>query len=1847
MHTNMKKIILFSLILLCCQSVFSKAVKEGDNPMFIKELIDRMKSELEKDEDNYPALLAEAESRARSDKNPAFAAILHSLTAEMYHSFYTRRQWVISQRTSLSGYIPEDINEWTENLFMEKIKEELELSLSPAELLQKTPIADFYPILKKGEDDYLRPTLYDFLIYRALEIQPSDDLYTRLLSFKKVAGDTKGLVLAELEYANYKNQQRPSTKEENQYRILLDNLYAQHKESETSVEIQIARMHFMESQMYRSNNEDSIRGLIHSLCNTTISRFPQAGRINILRNKLKELENSLVAIKGANTIYPGKDFPVDLTYRNIKNVTVSIYKSRKDPLSVNYYDLTTRDNEANTRGELLQKRILSLPTHNAYLSKDTTLTFNLTEPGLYECVITCDNEHLSTNRLFTVSRLAAVSRILPKGNGEVLVTDFLSGKPIKDATVTYYTGRQGTYSEAGSVMTDKDGLAIIPQDSRINAYRAVLKEDHYTIPSSIRLTPTTVSSERDKERLHLFTDRGIYRPGQVVFVKGIAFSSDKDNAHILPNKAITVILRDANYKEIATRTFTTNDFGSFNSEFTLPKQLLNGWFTLSAGNETVHFQVEEYKRPTFSVEITPITEEAAFGDEITITGKAQTFSGASIYEGEINYRIIRRPFWYRSFYTNYREEQVAFGATKIAEDGTYRFSFRPEKDDNSVRTFQSYEIIVSLSDTKGETQEARSHLSVGDLSYLLSLSLRQQENKEKVNAIVAARTLNNAPIQTTGNYSIISLPDKKEGEGQTVATGEFTTGKPIDPTVFSRLTSGQYRIKLTARDSKGRLIEEEQDIILYGDKDKRPPIFSDIWTTTGHYIYCAPGEEATFVFGTSHKEAYVLYELYANGKNIARNRLVMTDENRVFSFPFTESHGDGVVAVMTFVKEGKLHTTNFRIMKKSPDRTLTVKKETFRDKLIPGNRESWKLQVLGNDSLPVSAEVLAAMYDASLDKISTFGWYFNLGYSPMLQSPYFSSWAGFGDNHQSKYEQPNYERVPAFSFSRLEIPSLPVYMFMTRNSSQRQMSGVVSEAMVEEGIEITAQEDAAPKAAASGFDSSADGGQSPEVPPISIRRDFNETAFFQPTLRTDKDGHFVIDFSLPESNTTWKLQAFAHTAEMKYGLLTDFVISSKPLMVLPNLPRFVRKGDMASISTQIINQSEETIKGRAHIEFFNPANNEVIANLATSENPFELAAGKQSVVNWTMPVPDNYDLIGIRVIAETETASDGEQHILPVLSNEILITESTPFYLTDEKEKVILPPENKNKNLRSHTQTLELSSNPIWYAVQALSTQSVPQNKDILSWFASYYSNTLVTTIVEANPRLRTVIDAWAAQEGSPDLVSNLEKNEELKSILLEETPWVLEAENETERKQRLSMLFNQNRAKTQREAALQELVSQQREDGSWGWYKGFYPDRYMTQSILRGMAQLVELNAVEFSQQEREMLIKALRYLDNVTRKEYEQILRKEAVVLTALQLDYLFIRSYYRDIPEQAEAREAIRFYTSLAEKNWEKASLHGKAQTALLMHRNGNKKLSTDIMNWFKRTATTTEKDGMYWANNRRTAFSSLSPVETHVLLMGAFQEITNENTHTDRMKQWLLNQKRTQDWETNTATLNAVYALLLTGSDWVGNDNYCIVNWGEQTIDTRKDGAIATGYVKETRIAEKITPVTVRKEGNAPAWGAFYHSYYSPINDVTKNKGELSVERTLFVESNTDNGRQITPLAKGQSLHVGDKVVVRLTIRTQQEMTYVHLKDLRAGCFEPAEQTSRTLYRDGLSYYQTAKDTSEQFFFDRLPKGTFVLEYPVYVSRPGIYSSGLSTIQCLYAPEYVSNTEGGQIEVSGTN
>ncbi|MDR0427237.1 MAG: hypothetical protein LBH12_01390 [Dysgonamonadaceae bacterium] len=1867
----------------------------------IKALIHQLKYETAIDRNRLPEKIKEIDEFAEKNQNKVEQAVLYSLLADLYQKYYSDDFWDIRTRTAISGYVPEDIREWSANLFMRKISDLVDLSLVPAKELQQTSALNYETILNLGEASReLRPTLYDFLIYKGIasleylnndfQIQnyfpqtklikkeyfaPANEfinvniatdeydfspkilkLYQDLLRFKISENNAFSLLVADLDRLDFVLSNWVGESGEQYYTDALNKLKEKQASSDIVVEVLYRETRYLEK--YTKNQEQPNENVrkIYETAQEGIRKYPKYQRIGLLKNLLTQLTAGSLWINADNVVYPGKELKLKIHYRNTDKISIEIYKINA-PVTV-YKHNRTRKGEYEKTGKLIKKETINLDNEAPYLYSDTIIQIPMEELGNYEFVVKSQKYTDIINQQFSVSRLGSISRTIDTKR-EFLIVDRISGKPIENAQINLYSSDNHSLKLQENIVSNEIGLAEDEGLSTINTYNVISGDDAYLITSP---TPwiSTYSESTKSNKVSIFTDRSIYRPGQTVYFKGIAY----DNAvepQIVSNKKYILSLKDANYKEIATKEVLTNEFGSFSGAFIIPPGSLTGNYTIESNEYDGYtsFQVEEYKRPTFDIRFNPNDKTYNFGNKVIISGDAKTFSGVNLQNTKIKYRVVRYNHrLYRGIFQS--PVQISDGDVLTDENGGFEISFVPEKafnDRNNDNAFYQYEIDVVATGTTGESQNSSVTINIGTKSMYLSFYGLDQSplTKENIPAMkIQAFNLNDKEIETSGTYEIYRLNnDGKLGNnqwelGEQVLSGNFSSGKEIDQKAIKNLASGKYRIIAKTNDSQNREVQSEQDFVFASQKDKKPPIPSYKWIMTPKTT-CEIGENAEIIFGSSAKDVSVLYEIFRDKNKLSASRFVLNNENKKIEIPFLESFGEGITVVFSFVKDEKFFTETIEVRKKQSDKSLDLKMEVFRDKLLPGQKEEWKISVRDGKENPVVSELLAGMYDASLDKIYSHSWSFNPIRSISFWKVNSRTGNEFNFSFNMSSESEKQMDVPKFNYDSFNWFGFNIrkqsLLFGGQNLRSHTVP-VAEERMIVIGSSGQEVDQGESRKKESKQENSKE---------IQIRQNFNETAFFYPQLKTNEQGETLISFIVPESNTTWKFTALAHTKDLKFGQLIKTAISQKKLMVAPHVPRFIREGDKTNISADVSNLSDEVISGKVFIEFFDPSTSKQTIQADNSSKEFSLEPGKTTTFDWSFDVPSGIDLTTFKIVAQSATFSDGEQHLIPVLSNRMMVTESLPLNISSNQTKNYTFDKLANhtsSSLSNYRLTLEFAENPAWYAVQALSTIVTPQNDHAIAWFGSFYSNVLATHLANNTPKIKETVNAWIKQgETKETLLSDLEKNQELKTFVLEETPWVMEAKTESEQKQSLASLFDLNRASNFNSQALEKLKSLQATDGGWVWFKGMSSSTSITQWILCGLGKLSEKGILPQDDSITSMQLSAIEFIDYKFNEYFENIKKsdkkwKSRKSISTYELEYLYTRSFYADIPLE-KSKEATDFFMSLTEKYWTtNTSIYARAIAAMVLQRNGNVKTAREILQSLREHATHHPETGMYWANNNTNVFMTQDATCTHTYVMEAFNEIGSDDKEMDEMKVWLLKQKQTQQWENVPATVNAIRVLLETGNNWLNSSGNVTIQLGDKKINTTPS-EIGTGYRKQIFDANSIKPemanIKIDKLNEGPGWGALYWQYFEDLDKITSAKTELNVEKILLVEKTTSTGKTWVPVSESNPLKTGDKVIVRLTVRSDRDMEFVHLKDMRASCFEPADQLSGMQWQQGLIYYRAPKDASMNFYFSALPKGTYTLEYHLYVTRSGNYSTGTTTIQCMYAPEFISHTAGGRVIV----
>jgi len=790
-----------------------------------------------------------------------------------------------------------------------------------------------------------------------------------------------------------------------------------------------------------------------------------------------------------------------------------------------------------------------------------------------------------------------------------------------------------------------------------------------------------------------------------------------------------------------------------------------------------------------------------------------------------------------------------------------------------------------------------------------------------------------------------------------------------------------------------------------------------------------------------------------------------------------------------------------------------------------------------------------------------------------------------------------------------------------------------------------------------------------EPPTIQTRKNFNETAFFLPDLKIDSAGNISFGFTIPEALTRWKFQALAHTKEAAFGYSTKDIITQKQLMVQPNAPRFFREGDHMYLSTKIVNMTDKELTGTVHLELLNAADMQPIDGWfqnMTANQYFTAEAGKSVVANFNIQIPYQYNsAIVYRFIAKSDSAkvSDGEEASLPVLTNSMLVTESMPLSIHGNTTKKFrfekLLQSGSSETLQQHSLTVEFSSNPTWYAVQALPYLIEYPYECSEQTFNGFYANALATKIANASPRIKAIFEKWKSLSATTQgdaLLSNLEKNPELKSALLEETPWVLEAKSEAQQKKNIALLFEMVRMNGVLQASISKLQQSQSPNGGFSWFNGGPDDRFITQYILTGLGHLKKLNALPQSEILDNITRLAIIYLDKRLKEDYSNLIQSKSDInknnTSYLQVQYLYMRSFFSEYGIPGETFNAANYYRKQSQQFWLQQNRFMQGMIALALNRSGDHKTAGDILKSLQQNAILNPEMGMYWKENRSGYFWYQAPVETQSLLIEAFSEIGKDNKIVDDLKTWLLQQKQTLRWSSTKATADACYALLLQGTDWLSNDPSIEIKLGTKTAKSSdKEQQSGTGYFKTIFNGPFVNPsmgdITVTTSSvnasGSSSWGAVYWQYFEKLDKITPSSTALQLTKKIFVEKNSGRVPVLEPVTDGASIKVGDKVKVRIELRVDRNMEYVHLKDMRAGCMEPVNVLSTYKYQGGLGYYESTKDASTNFFFNWLPKGVYVFEYPLFATQAGNFSNGVSSVQCMYAPEFSSHSEGVRVNV----
>ena len=1526
--------------------------------------------------------------------------------------------------------------------------------------------------------------------------------------------------------------------------------------------------------------------------------------------------------------------------RNISSLTVCVYRTRlHGDTQLNPNDskdyVTIRKNMT----ELLShQRIVTFGKHAEREVFEDSVQLDGLTPGVY--LIECHSLPVIAPQraLLFVSGLRVMSQAMPQDVMRYVVVDARTGQPVPDARLRLdYRRGWNTASRHDEKTCNQQGELLVKTDKQVpSEVYAFTADDHYCPSVNSYGRYSYYERKYGDEHTNLFTDRSIYRPGQTVQVTAIVWKEwSPVNNEAVAGRQLTLQLRDANYEVVAEQQVVTDKYGKCSSQFTLPTGLLNGHFTIRANGGSVGFSVEEYKRPTFQVEFAEYKQPYQQGDTVRAEAKALSYAGVPVQGAKVHYTVKRRvAYWWLSYSRYWQEgyagrglqEAVLYEADAMTDDEGRFEALMPmlmPEDDKEHRMYYHFIVEADVTDQGGETHHGQMSLPLGSRPTALTCDLPQQVRKDQLPKVTFTRcNAAGQPIEGIVRYRI----DK--GKWQ-----QCSANAPC-AVLRASLTSGEHRLEAVC----------EQDTIdmrfvVFSLDDKVPASQTHDWFYVSDTQFPNDGSPVTLQVGSSDPDLHIVYGIYAGGKVIESGVTKQSASLLNRKLTYQEEYGSGLLLTYAWVKNGRCYRHAQTITRPMPDKRLRLSWETFRDRLIPGQQEEWRLTIKNPDGTPADASLMAVLYDKSLDQIREHQW--NFSPSSYLVRPsttwQYPFWGGVGLMGAKNYQLLN---IPAWDYSRFDDSVYPYYrhpvmirgriggMYATAAAPRAMDEKKAVGSFSVQSNDLADMEESVTVGYAAMAKGQADGAQPQPQEDIPMRENLQETAFCYPQLQTDSAGAVVLKFTLPESLTTWRFMGIANTASMLYGKLEGEVVAQKVLMVQPNMPRFVRVGDEVQISTRIVNTGEHTLKGDASLRLEDA---EAIGELLSVREPFEVAAGKTTSVVFHIPAgvlkPSLLICkIGASAVTGTDDGfSDGEQHYLPVLSDREYVTKTVPYTQHEPGVKTIDLAPLFPQGTTQQKLTIEYTNNPAWLMVQSLPTLGQPCEHSAIDQAASYYSNLLAKTLLDQSPQVKNTFEQWK-RENSPlsTLHSQLSKNQELKDLLLEETPWVAASDRETEQKQRLADFFDENGIANRLQTAVEKLKKLQNGDGSFSWYPGMEGSTYMTVAIEE---MLVRLNQMAGRQSDtRQMQDKAFDYIGREMISVVEELKKQEKKGVkpafpsfTALRWLYICALDGRQLTPEVKSAND---YLIKLLKKDIKRQSIYEKALTAVVLSRHGEQKKAAEYVKSLKEYSVYTEEMGRYY-DTQRAGYSWYDyKIPTEVAAIEAIQTVTPQDAETvDEMRRWLLQEKRTQAWDTPINSVNAIWAFLFHRPALLASKPETVFDIDGTPIDLPQATA-GLGYVKTAIQQPQGRVFSATKTSTGTSWGAVYAQFLQKTSDIAASQSGIRVKRELLPSSGKAATNWTTRFA------VGDRVRVRITIETSRDLDFVQVVDRRAACMEPVRQLSG--YHQGA--YVSPKDCATHYYYYGLAKGKHVIETEYYIDRAGRYESGTCTVQCAYAPEY---------------
>ena len=1731
-----------------------------------------------------------------------------------------------------------------------KSKQWFARSMENPQLLAQHEDHEYEPALLNGIDSKI---FYDDLLH-VLGFEAGD--FTTLREYYTSKGNRAAACISASYEIIAKRQSGECECRKSKYLQVVDSLIRVYADLREAGELAIEHYDFMSK-----SNDATVEDRVNYI-NYALSRWGAWPRMNLLRNALSDLQRPSFNINiGDYMLLPNAERLLRVnSIRNVGELNVNVYR-----LNVNgNTELNPNDKDDYAKlqklifpgsAQTVQRRYIGQP---AWKENSDSITLEGLPIGVYLIEATTDNKDIAPQRaLLRVSDLFVMHEAQPDNTYRFVVVNATTGKPVPGATIELTTG--GIYDNEKQTVdrltTNKSGEAYYQWKRNRPEIYVYTDDDRACGKFDVNGYYNHWEKSPLEHRMSIYTDRSLYRPGQQVHATAISWSTDnrtlKSNA--AADEEIAFRLLDANGKEVATNKVRTDRFGTASTDFTLPQNGLTGRFNIVAKgthmSNSISFNVEQYKRPTFQVEFEPYKKEYHAGDTVLVKGTAKSYAGVPVQGAKVSYTVSRRQsVWWRWF-GNDESSDLLTDSTVTADDGSFMVKMpMMYPDRQALDRPVLYNMVVSakVTDVSGETREGQTSLPLSNRSSFLTVDLPNRQLRDSLKTLTFTRkNVAGQEIEGVVRYRI---------DGGAWKIGAANKEMAID----QKLNSGKHHLEGICENDTVK-----QEFVLFSYTDKKPVVETHDWFYVSGSQFPNDGKPIYLQVGTSDEDTHIYYSVYCGNKILEKGSKVLSNEVHTEKLTYKPSYGDGITISMAWVRRGRLYEHSLSLQRPVPDNQLKLSWKTFRNKLTPGQKEEWTLQILSPDGKPAKSQLLAAMYDKSLDAIKTHNWTFSNNYS--LNTPW-AKWFGGNDGTVGLYGFQDFKSLPEREldithWDEQMFEFISPYTFFTRSrpmmmatgradlrirGSKRMVQTMSADAAAPEAMqaksatgalgeeEMKANQQDSEKAGKGQTDGQGLQGQGQ----VQMRENLNETAFFYPALTADAQGNVAIRFTLPESVTTWRFMGLAHDEQINYGQIDAEAVAKKTVMVQPNLPRFIRMGDKALFSTRIFNTSERRATGTARLQLLDPENEAVVSEWT---KPFAIDASKTESVNFDVDadqlatVNKGNNLYIVRVIAEGKGFSDGEQHYLPLLPNREYVTTTVPFTQNGAGTKTIDISKLFPVNDRNNRLTVEYTNNPAWLMVQALPTVATPYDRNAISLAAAIYANTIGQSLLQSSPAIGQTLKLWQQETGKEtSLMSNLQKNEDLKTMVLSETPWVADATNETSQKQQLINYLDESAIGYRLSTFTSKLKDLQNPDGSFSWWPGMRGSTYMTMAVVKILTRLNSMVGAQTST--REMLSQAFSYLDRRMAEEVSELKKQEKKGSKHLYPSETACNYLYANALAKRPETSDVKYLVALLDKMPTELTIYGKAGAAIILAQYGKTQHAKDYLQSLNEYAVYKEEMGRYY-DTKKAYYSWFDyKIPTQVAAIEAMKALNSADSKTvEDLQRWLLQEKRTTGWATPLNAVDAVYAFLADNHgkadmSKLANGEQSTLKIDGQAIELPKATA-GLGYVKTSVQPAQGNTFTAEKTSAGTSWGALYAQYWQKATDVDNAASGMTVKREI-IASNKDNG--------STNFKVGDKVTVRITITADRDYDFVQVQDKRAACLEPAEQLSG--YRGG--YYCAPQDNVTNYYFDQLAKGKHIVETTYYIDREGDYTSGICTAQCAYSPEFSGREAAKAIHVS---